>query len=138
MGGINELQTIDLKDKEFKLLGDLVYNTIGINLGDSKKELLRTRLGKRLRMLGISSFKEYYHYVTEENKDELTNLFDAISTNLTSFFREQKHFDYLKDVVLPEITEEGANCRTCAGYASQIFFCLPIRHSFSFTLLPSP
>lgn len=101
------MQTIDLKDREFKLLGDLVYNTIGINLGSSKKELLRTRLGKRLRHLGISSFKEYYRYVTEENKDELTNLFDAISTNLTSFFREQKHFDYLRDIVLPEITAEG-------------------------------
>ena len=96
----------ELKDREFKLLSDLVYHTIGINLGDSKKELLRTRLGKRLRLLGIPTFKEYYKYVTEDNKDELTNLFDAISTNLTSFFREQKHFDYLSETVLPEILDE--------------------------------
>ncbi len=96
----------ELKDKEFKLLSDLVYHTIGINLGDSKKELLRTRLGKRLRLLGIPTFKAYYKYVTEENKEELTNLFDAISTNLTSFFREQKHFDYLSGTVLPEILDE--------------------------------
>lgn len=101
------LQTFEIKDREFSLLSDLVYQTIGINLGPAKKELLRTRLGKRLRLLGIPTFKDYYRYVTEENKDELTNLFDAISTNLTSFFREQKHFDYLTHTVLPEIMEEG-------------------------------
>ncbi|MDH3975014.1 MAG: protein-glutamate O-methyltransferase [Deltaproteobacteria bacterium] len=101
------LQTVHIKDREFNLLSDLVYQTIGINLGPAKKELLRTRLGKRLRLLGIPTFKAYYKYVTEENKDELTNLFDAISTNLTSFFREQKHFDFLTETVLPEIMAEG-------------------------------
>ena len=96
----------NLSDKDFKRFSDLVYTTIGINLGPAKKELLRTRLGKRLRMLNIDSFGEYYRYVTEENREELTNLFDAISTNLTSFFREQKHFDYLASHVLPEIVNE--------------------------------
>jgi len=104
---VKPLQAFNIKDREFKLLSDLVYQTIGINLGPAKKELLRTRLGKRLRLLGIDSFKDYYRYVTEENKDELTNLFDAISTNLTSFFREQNHFDYLNETVLPELLDEG-------------------------------
>ncbi len=95
-----------ITEKDFKRFSDLVYSSIGINLGPAKKELLRTRLGKRLRLLGIPNFSEYYRYVTEENRDELTNLFDAISTNLTSFFREQKHFDYLSSHVLPEIVDE--------------------------------
>ncbi len=93
----------NLSDKEFKLFSELVYSAIGINLGSAKKELVRTRLGKRLRALKIPSFKEYYRYVTNENKDELTNLFDAISTNLTSFFREDRHFHFLTSRLLPDL-----------------------------------
>lgn len=96
----------NLSDEEFKLFSDLVYNAIGINLGSGKKELVRTRLGKRLRALKIPSFKEYYKYVTNENKDELTNLFDAISTNLTSFFREDRHFHFLSSKLLPNLVAE--------------------------------
>ncbi len=59
-----------------------------------------------MRLLDIGTFKEYYRYVTEENRNELTHLFDAISTNLTSFFREPKHFDFLKEQVLPGLIEE--------------------------------
>lgn len=98
--------SFDLSEKEYKLLSGLVYEVVGINLGPSKQELLRTRLGKRLRHLGISSFKEYYKYVTTDNKEELTHLFDAISTNLTSFFREKQHFDYLTAKVLPDLVKK--------------------------------
>ena len=102
---------VELSDKEFNLLSDLIYDVIGINLNDSKKELLRTRLGKRLRLLGISSFKEYFTYVTKTDKEELTHLFDAISTNLTSFFREIEHFNFLSSTVLPSLIEEKKSRR---------------------------
>jgi len=96
----------NLSDKEFKLFSDLVYDAIGINLGSTKKELVRTRLGKRLRALNIPTFMGYYKYVTGDNKEELTNLFDAISTNLTSFFREEKHFHFLSSKLLPDLAAD--------------------------------
>ena len=95
-----------LSEKEYKLLSGLIYDIVGINLGPSKQELLRTRVGKRLRHLGIPTFKEYYKYVTTGNQEELTHLFDAISTNLTSFFREKRHFDFLTEKILPGLIEK--------------------------------
>ena len=98
------MQTIS--DKEYSLLSSLVYDNIGIKLGTAKRELLRTRLAKRLRILGIPTFKEYYRYATDENREELRHLFDAISTNFTSFFRESQHFDFMVDNVLPGLVDE--------------------------------
>lgn len=95
-----------LSNKDYHRISNLIYDVIGINLGDSKTELLRTRLGKRLRALGIDNFDEYYTYVTKTNQEELTHLFDAISTNTTSFFREIEHFNFLTSTVLPALIEE--------------------------------
>jgi chemotaxis protein methyltransferase CheR len=92
----------DLTDNEFLLFRKLVYDKCGINLHEGKKELVRARLGKRLREQGISRFKEYYQFLMEDDSgQELILMLDAISTNLTSFFRESKHFDFLKSQVLP-------------------------------------
>lgn len=96
----------DLSDKDYHRIKDMIYDVIGINLGDSKKELVRTRLGKRLRALGIDTFEEYYEHVTKKDKTELTHLFDAISTNTTSFFREIEHFNFVRETVLPALIEE--------------------------------
>ena len=91
-----------LSDRDFWRFSTLVYEKCGISLHDGKKELVRARLSKRLRQGGFRDFKAYYQFVTEDNSsDELVNMLDAISTNLTSFFREQKHFDFLKETVLP-------------------------------------
>ena len=92
----------DLTEKEFLLFRKLVYDKCGINLHEGKKELVRARLGKRLRERRFTHFKEYYQYLMEDDAgEELILMLDAISTNLTSFFREPKHFDFLKSQVLP-------------------------------------
>jgi chemotaxis protein methyltransferase CheR len=92
----------DLTEKEFLLFRKLVYDKCGINLHEGKKELVRARLGKRLRERKFTRFKEYYQYLMEDDAgEELILMLDAISTNLTSFFREPKHFDFLKSQVLP-------------------------------------
>jgi chemotaxis protein methyltransferase CheR len=92
----------DLTEKEFLLFRKLVYDKCGINLHEGKKELVRARLGKRLRERRFTRFKEYYEYLMADNTgEELILMLDAISTNLTSFFREPKHFDFLKSQVLP-------------------------------------
>jgi chemotaxis protein methyltransferase CheR len=92
---------IELSNNEFKQFQKLVYEHSGINLHEGKKELLRTRLGKRLRQTGVKTFGEYYDFVTHASDgEELTQMLNAISTNLTSFFRETKHFDFLEREVL--------------------------------------
>ncbi len=93
----------ELKETDFQKISRLVYEQCGINLHDGKKELVKARLGKRLREGNFSSFSEYYKYVTtNEGQDELVMMIDSLSTNLTYFFREAAHFDKLR-AVLPEM-----------------------------------
>ena len=98
---INE---VELSNREFDRISDLVYKHCGINLHEGKKELVRSRLAKRLRALKLDSFDGYLDFATKEgNADEFTQLIDSISTNLTSFFREKQHFDYLSDTFFPAL-----------------------------------
>lgn len=92
----------ELSERDFRRFSTLVYKNCGINLHQGKKELVRARLGKRLRETGFKDFNAYYKFVTQKDRgDELVRMLDAIATNLTSFFREEKHFDFLKEVVFP-------------------------------------
>lgn len=103
MGSYQTMTYSELSDKEFLLFRTIVYDKCGINLHDGKKELVRSRLAKRLRELKIQNFKRYYEYLTNDDTgEELIMMLDAISTNLTSFFREPKHFEFLTEEVLPE------------------------------------
>lgn len=96
-------QELKLKDRDFRRIKNLVYEHCGIYLNDAKKELVRTRLSKRLRQKKFTSFQDYLEYVLNDSTgQEFTTLIDSISTNFTSFFREQKHFDYLKNQLLPQ------------------------------------
>ena len=96
-----------LSEALFQKFSALVYEKTGIYLKPEKRELLNARLGKRLRTTGIKSFKEYYEYVMHDRSgDELVQLIDVVSTNFTSFFREQAHFDFLIQKILPELVSE--------------------------------
>ncbi len=94
-----------LSNKEFEMFRGLIYDTCGISLTLSKKELVKSRLAKRLSTLGIDTFSDYYQYVTKSEKTgkELVQLVDSISTNKTDFFREKKHFDFLDTNLLPSL-----------------------------------
>ncbi len=86
---------------DFRFIQSLIKERAGINLSDSKDDLVYARLAKRLRTLSLTSFEAYCAYVVQQ-PDELVNLTNAITTNLTAFFREQHHFNYLRDVAVPE------------------------------------
>ena len=89
-----------LDKKTFKKFVALIYEKCGISLSDQKEALVQARLGKRMRKLGIGTFREYYDYVSKDKtENELVSLLDAISTNVTHFFRESQHFDLLRDVM---------------------------------------
>ncbi|MEW6378420.1 MAG: protein-glutamate O-methyltransferase [bacterium] len=85
-----------MDDQTFHKYAALIYAHSGINLGESKKELVRARLAKRMHALGIADYQDYYEYVVRDpKKEELFSLVDVISTNVTSFFREKDHFDFI-------------------------------------------
>lgn len=91
---------------EFQRFRTLIYDESGISLSEQKKSLLASRLSKRLRDLGLDTFSEYYEKVTvESSREEFTRMLDLISTNKTDFFREPKHFDFLRDRILPELAQ---------------------------------
>ena len=76
-------------------------------MNDGKIDLVRTRLGKRLRACGLTSYQEYYDLVINDRSGaELVNLIDSISTNLTYFFREPEHFKYLSREFAPEMLKQ--------------------------------
>jgi chemotaxis protein methyltransferase CheR len=95
---------IALSDREFRVVRGLLYQISGINLTDSKHDLVRVRLGKRLRALGGMSFEDYIEYgQSREGAAELAEMVDSLTTNKTYFFREPAHFDFLRERVLPEL-----------------------------------
>ncbi|MCK4658133.1 MAG: chemotaxis protein CheR [Phycisphaerae bacterium] len=101
-------ETRDLTRKEYERIRDLVYANSGINLGNDKMQLVRTRLGKRVRNDGFSSFGEYLRHVEQDSTGaELGSLLDAISTNTTHLFREMRHFEMLRSIITTWIQDKN-------------------------------
>lgn len=96
-----------LEDHDFNRLRDIVYKEAGIKLSDVKKILMQSRLMKRLRELRLDSFGDYYDYLIENYNEEKINFINLITTNKTDFFRENDHFEFMKNVVLPEYQRRG-------------------------------
>jgi chemotaxis protein methyltransferase CheR len=100
--------TPELGDGEFRAISALTKRVAGIHLQPGKDGLVRARLAKRIRALGLAGFPAYLRHVEQdESRAELKALIDALTTNKTSFFREPQHFDYLRDVVLPSLAGQG-------------------------------
>ena len=99
---------MEISEKEYRSFCDFIYSACGINLHDGKREMVKARVGKQIRLKKLSGFKEYFELVrNDETGAEMVNLLNAISTNLTYFFREPKHFEYLARSVIPEINTDG-------------------------------
>ncbi|MBN2544634.1 MAG: protein-glutamate O-methyltransferase CheR [Spirochaetes bacterium] len=94
-----------LKDHEFKIFRDIIYNESWINFTPTNKPILEIRLKERLKKLNIEKL-EIYHKLILNDKDELKNLIDSVTTNLTNFFRYKVHFETLENHVLPDLKEK--------------------------------
>jgi chemotaxis protein methyltransferase CheR len=93
---------IELSDKEFELFQKLIFKEIGVSLENSKKSLLKTRFLKKLIEFDLNSYGDYYRLL-QINSDEKINMLNLITTNETYFFRENKHFEFLQNEVIPKI-----------------------------------
>ncbi|MCK5687539.1 protein-glutamate O-methyltransferase CheR [bacterium] len=89
-----------MKNSTFKILQKLIYDQSGICLGDSKLTLLQTRVGRLMRQRGIIDYQKYVDYLKNDSDGtRLNDLLDAISTNVTSFFREFEQFKLLDKII---------------------------------------
>lgn len=88
-----------LSEQEFALLQALIREEAGIFLHPSKRELVLARLGRRLRELGLQSFRQYYKQIVGGDEAERIRMLDCICTNETHFFREPAHFEFLRRCV---------------------------------------
>ena len=100
-----------LTDAEFNRIRELVREHTGISLSDAKRQLVYGRLARRLRALQLSDFGAYIKLLERGEPAELEEFTNAVTTNLTSFFRESHHFDYLAGEALPAIVARDAGMR---------------------------
>lgn len=107
-----------ITDAEFAQFQRLIYQIAGISLADSKKVLLVGRLGKRLKALNLGTFGAYYRYVASgSDPGERQTMVDLLTTNETYFFREEAHFDFLRQIVIPQ-HPEGVSLDIWSGASS--------------------
>ena len=97
-----------ITDSEFRKFRELVLRHTGISLAPHKREMLKARLGRRLRALGIASFSDYYQYLSQSDAtgEELGRMINAVTTNVTEFFREDHHFKFMTQTWIPACQRE--------------------------------
>ncbi len=106
------LEKLELRESDFRRISDRIFKHCGINLHNGKKGLVQSRLAKLVRQGPYKSFTEYVDYVlSPAGSKEFYNLVDSISTNLTFFFREKSHFDYLEQVFIPQLIAKKRKTR---------------------------
>ena len=119
-----------LTDADFAIIADLAMQDFGLHLTMAKRELVYSRLLKRLNHLGLDQFDQYCRYVqSPQGADERQAMLSALTTNVTHFFREGHHFQLLRDKVLPPLIEaarKGGKIRiwSAACSAGQEAYCL--------------
>ncbi|HUQ12078.1 MAG TPA: protein-glutamate O-methyltransferase CheR [Steroidobacteraceae bacterium] len=100
-----------LSQAEFDRIRELVREHTGIALSESKRQLVYGRLSRRLRALKLASFSEYIDLLEKGEAVELEEFTNAVTTNLTSFFREPHHFEFLGTEMLPGAIKRNAGLR---------------------------
>jgi len=102
----------ELSGAQFTRISELLHRLCGIDLQAGKEGLVKARLLKRLRALRLNDFDQYIHYIEQDKSGgELITMIDALSTNKTSFFREEQHFEFLRREILPALCKGSGPIR---------------------------
>lgn len=103
----------------FNKFREIVYTNSGITLNDTKEAMVSARIAKRMRVLGLETHQQYLKFLLhEESGNEITHFLDVISTNVTSFFREASHFEFLATTVEKWLTKGKTRIRIWSAAAS--------------------
>jgi len=110
MAESNPDREFEFTDADFERIRQFVSEHTGIVLTEKKKDMVYGRLSKRIRRGGFDSYSAFIDALDEGNEEEREFMINAITTNLTAFFREKHHFDFLKNTVIPQlIRSKGQN-----------------------------
>jgi chemotaxis protein methyltransferase CheR len=100
-----------LGDAEFQFIRHVIGENAGIVLGPNKKQLVQGRLARRLRELHLPSYEAYCEHIRNSGPEELVGLINALTTNVTAFFRENHHFEALGAYMIPEALKRNKQSR---------------------------
>jgi chemotaxis protein methyltransferase CheR len=122
-------------DQDFRFLSQLAYEQTGIVLSDHKRDMVYGRLARRLRALDLTDFTDYCIFLkSDEGSVEISHLVNAITTNLTSFFRENHHFQHLRDeVIAPMLQQKNQRLRiwsaACSSGMEPYSIAMSLKHA---------
>ena len=108
----------DYTRADFDFLRKISNQHSGILVSDDKFDMFYSRLSKRVRGLGLSDFKSYCQYLEKNPDQEFVEFINAVTTNLTSFFRENHHFEYLRETVIPELLKKSNGSRRISAWSA--------------------
>ena len=98
-----------MTESDYKFISKTVYDECGIVLSEQKKDMVYSRIARRIRLLQLRSFSDYIRYLESNVENEFCYFINAITTNLTSFFREPHHFEFLEQKLLPIMKRNHAD-----------------------------
>jgi chemotaxis protein methyltransferase CheR len=107
-----------MTDADFKIISDLAYEFTGIVLGPQKRDMVYGRLARRLRDLGLTRVSDYINAVKSDQNEEVSKFINAITTNLTSFYREQHHFDFITKSLIPELKKTNLGTKKIRAWSA--------------------
>ena len=96
-------------EQDFDRIRQLIYVRAGIALTPNKRDMVYSRLARRLRQTGIRTFSEYLHLLEQGMPTELEAFTNSLTTNLTAFFREEHHFPLLQEFLRPRLRQSSIN-----------------------------
>jgi chemotaxis protein methyltransferase CheR len=108
----NKQREFEYNFEDFDFLRKLSNQHSGILVPDDKFDMFYSRLSRRIRLLGLTNFKQYCQYLSDNHDLEFTDFINAVTTNLTSFFRENHHFEFLRDTVIPGLLKKNQHSKT--------------------------
>lgn len=120
------MSSLDIEKPHLQYFRSLIKELTGINIPEHKNSLLRTRLLIRVRKLQLKNIKKYKEYFTslDNNKKEVQNLINAVSTNLTSFFREEAQFEFLRNELSNKQRHQKLNIWSAASSTGEEAYSL--------------
>jgi chemotaxis protein methyltransferase CheR len=135
----SESREFEFADRDFRRVCDLIYQRVGIALAPAKRDMVYGRLSRRLRSLGLHAFKDYLDQLEAGNDEQEWQAFtNALTTNLTSFFREPHHFEKLKDDLQRRNDQGPLKLWSCAASTGEEPYSIAITACEAFGTLTPP
>lgn len=124
-------------DADYERVSQHIYRIAGIHLGESRREMVYSRLTRELRRTGMRSVGEYLDHLDHAGEHEWTRFVNLLTTNLTSFFREAHHFGILADKILA-VAKDPVRIWSCACASGEEPYSIAIRCQDFFGDKPAP